>query len=70
MAKYHKQLLTLDGPSGLSPGKWTVARVGTAAERMSLRAEIETLEERLEEVGEWKRRVRELEELLSVHESV
>jgi len=70
LAKYHKQLLTLHGPTGPSPGKWTVARVGTAAERMSVRAEIEVLEERLEEVGGWERRVRELEALLSVQEGM
>ena len=70
MAKYHKQLLTLHGPTGPSPGKWTIARVGTAAERMSVRAEIEALEEKLEEVDEWEKRVKELEGLLTVQEEM
>jgi len=68
--KYHKQLLTLHGPSGESPGKWTLSRVGTPEERMSLQKEIKVLEEKLHEVEAWEKRVKELEVLLGVQEGV
>ncbi len=68
--KYHNQLLTLHGPSGSSPGKWTLSRIGTPEERMSLNREIGVLEEKLKEVEGWEARVRELEALLGVQEGV
>uniref|UniRef100_A0A8H7XQK2 ABC transporter domain-containing protein n=1 Tax=Psilocybe cubensis TaxID=181762 RepID=A0A8H7XQK2_PSICU len=71
LMKYHKQLLTLHGPTDpTSPGRWTLARVGTKEERMSLEKEIGVLEERLKEVEGWEKRVRELEGLLGVQEGV
>lgn len=68
--KYHNQLLTLHGPSGSSPGKWTLSRIGTPEERMSLNREIGVLEEKLKEVDGWEARVQELEALLGVQEEV
>ncbi|KAJ7151099.1 ABC transporter transmembrane region 2-domain-containing protein [Mycena filopes] len=66
LAKYHTLLLTLTGGDG-SAG-WTLARVGTAEERMGVEKEIASLEGRLQEVGEWERRVGELEGMLGVQE--
>ena len=68
--KYHNQLLTLHGPSGSSPGKWTLSRIGTPEERMSLNREIRVLEEKLKEVEGWEARVQELEALLGVQEEI
>ncbi|KAF8906834.1 ABC transporter transmembrane region 2-domain-containing protein [Gymnopilus junonius] len=69
LMKYHTQLLTLQGPSDpTSPGRWSLSRIGTPEERMSIQKEIKVLEERLEEVEGWERRVRELEGLLGVQE--
>jgi len=68
--KYHHQLLTLHGPSGTEPGKWTLSRIGTPEERMSLQREIKVLEEKLQEVEGWEKRVKELEVLLGVEEGV
>jgi len=70
LAKYHNQMLTLHGPTGSSPGKWTLSRVGTAEERMSVHNEIRALEEKLKGVDGWETRVKELHELLSVQEGV
>ena len=68
--KYHNQLLTLHGPSASSPGKWTLSRIGTPEERMSLNREIRVLEEKLKEVEGWEARVQELEALLGVQEEI
>ncbi|GJE86404.1 ATP-binding cassette sub-family D member 1 [Phanerochaete sordida] len=65
LMKYHTQLLTLAGDAR---GSWTLARVGTAAERMGLDREIVALEARLGEVAGWERRVRELARALAVEE--
>jgi ATP-binding cassette subfamily D (ALD) long-chain fatty acid import protein len=62
LMKYHTQLLTLSGDGS---GKWTLSRVGTAEERMSIGREISTLERKLAEVEEWERRVQELDTLLA-----
>ncbi|KAF9486215.1 hypothetical protein BDN70DRAFT_846696 [Pholiota conissans] len=70
LTKYHNQLLTLHGPSGTSPGKWTLSRIGTPEERMSLNREIGVLEEKLKEVEGWEARVKELETLLGVQEGL
>ncbi|KAF8970375.1 ABC transporter transmembrane region 2-domain-containing protein [Flammula alnicola] len=70
LMKYHNQLLTLHGPAGTSPGKWTLSRIGTPEERMSLNREIGVIEEKLKEVAGWEKRVKELEELLGVQEGV
>lgn len=61
--KYHTQLLTIAGD-----GTWTLARVGTAEERMGIDREIVALEERLAEVPGWEMRVKELARALSVRE--
>ena len=63
--KYHTQLLTL---SGDAQGSWTLARVGTAEERMGIDREIVALEARLGEVAAWERRVKELARALAVQE--
>jgi ATP-binding cassette subfamily D (ALD) long-chain fatty acid import protein len=63
-------MLTLHGPTGESPGKWTLARVGTPEERQSVQHEIRDLEDKLREVVGWERRVEELEGLLSVQEGL
>jgi ATP-binding cassette subfamily D (ALD) long-chain fatty acid import protein len=62
-------MLTLHGPTGSSPGKWTLSRVGTPEERLSVQHEIKVLEEKLKEVDGWETRVKELEALLGVEES-
>lgn len=62
LAKYHTQLLTINGDGS---GSWSLTRVGTAEERMELDREIIALEEKLSEVDEWENRVRELTGLLS-----
>ncbi len=63
-------MLTLHGPTGLSPGKWILAQVGTPEERMSVQNEIRVLEDKLKEVDGWEVRVKELEALLSIQEGV
>jgi len=70
LMKYHYQLLTLHGPSGTEPGKWTLSRIGTREERMSIEREIKVLEEKLQEVEAWEKRVQELEVLLGVQEGI
>jgi ATP-binding cassette subfamily D (ALD) long-chain fatty acid import protein len=67
LAKYHTLLLTLTGDGS---ARWTLARVGTAEERMGREKEISTLEEKLAERGKWEARVRELDAMLSVQEDV
>jgi len=62
LMKYHTQLLTLTGDGS---GSWTLSRVGTAEERMSVDREILTLERKLAEVEEWETRVGELNRLLT-----
>ena len=62
LTKYHTQLLTL---SGDGTGSWTLSRVGTAEERMSVDREILTLERKLAEVEESEKRVQELTRLLA-----
>jgi ATP-binding cassette, subfamily D (ALD), peroxisomal long-chain fatty acid import protein len=64
--KYHTQMLTLTGDGS---GSWTLSRVGTAEERMGIDREILSLENKLAEVNEWERRVKELDTLLAVEES-
>jgi ATP-binding cassette subfamily D (ALD) long-chain fatty acid import protein len=66
LAKYHTALLTVTGDGS---GGWTLSRVGTAEERMSVDREIATLEGKLAEVEEWDRRVQELDKLLSATSS-
>ncbi|PPQ84575.1 hypothetical protein CVT26_004042 [Gymnopilus dilepis] len=68
LMKYHTQLLTLSGPSSQDPGKWTLTRIGTPEERMSIQKEIRVIEEKLQEVEGWEKRVKELEGLLGVQE--
>ena len=43
--------------------------MGTAEERMGIDREIATLENKLAEVGDWEKRVKELNGLLSVQEA-
>ena len=67
-------MLTLHGPSPSGddapggPGRWTLTRIGTPEERLSVHNEIRAIEEKLREVGVWEGRVRELEGLLGVQE--
>ncbi|KAG6853075.1 hypothetical protein C0991_007067, partial [Blastosporella zonata] len=67
LMKYHTHLLTLlgDGSAG-----WTLARVGTAEERMGIDREIGSLESKLADVEKWEERVKELDVLLSTQEFV
>ncbi|KAF8886515.1 ABC transporter transmembrane region 2-domain-containing protein [Infundibulicybe gibba] len=67
LMKYHTQLLTLTGDG---EGAWTLARVGTAAERreIGIEREIESLEATLNEVAGWEKRVKELDEMLRARE--
>lgn len=64
LAKYHTHLLTLQGPGAEGRGRWTLTRHGSAEERMERDREIVMLEERLNEVENWERRVKELDMLL------
>jgi len=67
LMKYHTQLLTLSGDGS---GGYTLARIGTAEERVGIDREIQTLRSKLQEVDQWEARVQELTKLLSVqHES-
>jgi ATP-binding cassette, subfamily D (ALD), peroxisomal long-chain fatty acid import protein len=60
--KYHTRLLKLTGDGS---GSWTLSRVGTAEERMSVDREISALERKLAEVEHWESRVQELNRLLA-----
>jgi len=62
LLKYHTQLLTLKGDG---TGSWELTRIGTAEERMGIGREINSLQEKLAEVEEWERRVKELDALLT-----
>ncbi|CAL1709088.1 unnamed protein product [Somion occarium] len=62
LTKYHNRLLTINGDGS---GSWSLSQVGTAEERMELDREIIALEGKLSEVGDWEKRVRELNKLLS-----
>jgi ATP-binding cassette subfamily D (ALD) long-chain fatty acid import protein len=61
--KYHTRLLTLTGDGS---GAWTLSQIGTAEGRMGVDREIHILEDKLAEVGEWERRLQELDDLLAV----
>lgn len=61
LIKYHTQLLTLVGEG---TGKWTLQRIGTPEERLSVGREIEALEKKLADVEVWEKRVEELERML------
>lgn len=63
--KYHTNLLTLAGDGS---GSWSLSRVGTAEELMGIDREVISLEAKLAEVGNWERRVKELDGLLSAQE--
>ena len=65
LTKFHTHLLTINGDVD---GSWTLSQVGTAEERMELDREIVAIEQRLEEVEGWERRVKELTKALSVQE--
>ena len=64
LAKYHTHLLTLHGPGPEGQGSWTLTRHGSAEERMERDREIVMLEEKLNEVQDWEKRVKELDSLL------
>ncbi|ORY47182.1 ABC transporter transmembrane region 2-domain-containing protein [Leucosporidium creatinivorum] len=59
--KYHQHLLRLTG----SDGQWETSQIGTAAEHLSFQKEIDSLEEKLRDVDEWKKRLGEIEVELS-----
>lgn len=61
--KYHTRLLTLTGDG---TGGWTLSRLGTAEERVSINHEIAILEDKLAEVEGWEKRVMELNGLLGI----
>lgn len=61
LIKYHTQLLTLVGEG---TGKWTLQRIGTAEERLSVEREIAVLEKKLADVEAWEKRVAELDRML------
>ncbi|KAG9224513.1 hypothetical protein CCMSSC00406_0002336 [Pleurotus cornucopiae] len=65
LMKYHTNLLTLAGDGS---GRWSLSRVGTAEELMGIDREVISLEAKLAEVGNWERRVKELDGLLSAQE--
>lgn len=57
-----------DAPPGFG-GRWTLAQVGTAAERMERDREISHLEARLAEVDVWTQRIKDLDVLLGAKQS-
>ncbi|KAJ2936853.1 hypothetical protein H1R20_g262, partial [Candolleomyces eurysporus] len=61
LMKYHTQLLTLNGEG---TGRWSLTRLGTAEERLSVGREIALLEQKLADVEKWEKRVAELEHML------
>ncbi|KAF6753720.1 ATP-binding cassette transporter [Ephemerocybe angulata] len=61
LIRYHNQLLTLVGEG---TGRWTLSRIGTAEERLSIGKEIKVLEQKLSDVDAWEQRVKELERML------
>ena len=61
--KYHTRLLTLSGDGS---GSYTLTRIGTPEERVSIDREIRTLRLKLQEVDKWEARIQELTKLLSV----
>lgn len=63
--KYHTRLLTLTGDG---TGGWTLSRLGTAEERVSIHREIAILEDKLAEVEGWEIRVAELNGLLGIQD--
>jgi ATP-binding cassette, subfamily D (ALD), peroxisomal long-chain fatty acid import protein len=65
LMKYHTRLLTLIGDGS---GRWSLTRVGTEEERMGIDREIISLKNKLGEVDEWERRLKELDGLLSAQE--
>ncbi|KAG6844809.1 hypothetical protein H0H87_003475 [Tephrocybe sp. NHM501043] len=67
LMKYHTHLLTLSGDGS---ARWTLAKVGTAEERMGIDREITSLESKLANVENWEKRVKELDVLLSTQELV
>ena len=67
LAKYHHQLLMLQGEDGSA--SWTLTKVGTEEEWMGVDREIRILEEWLAEVEGWEKRVKELEQLLGVQKN-
>ncbi|KAI5833092.1 hypothetical protein K523DRAFT_343601 [Schizophyllum commune Tattone D] len=67
LMKYHTKLLTLAGDG---TGRWTLAQIGTAEERVGIEREIVALEERLEQTEAWEARLGELDRLLAAQEGV
>ncbi|KAI0701934.1 ABC transporter transmembrane region 2-domain-containing protein [Cytidiella melzeri] len=65
LAKFHTQLLTINGDVN---GSWILSQVGTAEERMGLDREIVAIEERLSEVEGWEKKVKELTKALSAQD--
>ena len=65
--RYHTQLLTIAGDG---TGRWTLAQIGTAEERVGIEREIAALEERLEQTEAWEARLGELDRMLAAQEGV
>lgn len=57
LTKYHTRLLRLTGEDGA----WDLSTIGTAEERLTFDKEKESLLERLRDVDNWKKRVKEIE---------
>ncbi|KAM0791110.1 hypothetical protein ACM66B_004399 [Microbotryomycetes sp. NB124-2] len=55
--KYHQHLLRLTGNNG----EWETTQIGTEVETLSFQKEIESLEEKLRDVDQWKKRLKEIE---------
>ena len=54
--KYHKHLLRLAG----GEGEWELSVIGTEEEHLSFQREVNSLEEKLAEVGRWEERLEEV----------
>ncbi|KAK4046330.1 ATP-binding cassette long-chain fatty acid transporter pxa1 [Microbotryomycetes sp. JL201] len=59
--KYHQHLLRLTGHDG----EWETTQIGTEVETLSFQKEIESLEDKLRDVDQWKSRLREIEQELA-----
>ncbi|KAK4052640.1 ATP-binding cassette long-chain fatty acid transporter pxa1 [Microbotryomycetes sp. JL221] len=59
--KYHQHLLRLTGHDG----EWETSQIGTEVETLSFQKEIESLQERLRDVDDWKIRLKEIERELA-----
>lgn len=59
--KYHHHLIRLTGHDG----EWEESKMGTEEEELSFAKEIESLENRLQDVDKWRARLKEIEGALN-----